>query len=131
MNDNSVINKEISIDDNDFIQLCENQKIQSILLISPSVDKNDDNHATNFSRNVRDNTMKIMEIFSSCETMFIRLQELIKEISESDDDLFSTFHQREKSLRDVRQELGPFVWSHSYKGQSILNHLIIIFSISK
>lgn len=110
VDDSSSINKEASIKVTDIIQLGQYPQIRSILVVSSTTD---------FSSNIGDNTKKTVEIFVNYQSMLIRLQQLMKEVEESDDDLFTIFRQRDKSLRDVRQELGPFVWSHSYKGQSI------------
>jgi hypothetical protein len=108
--DSSSINKEALIKLTDMIQLGQYPQIRSILVVSSTTD---------FSSNIGDNTKKTVEIFVNYQSMFIRFQQLMEEVEESDDDLFTIFRQRDKSLRDVRQELGPFVWSHSYKGQSI------------
>jgi hypothetical protein len=83
------------------IELNQYRQIKSILLVLSSINKID------LSKNIKN-----LEIFHSNEPMIIRLEELINEIKESDDNLF----QQQKSLRDVHQELGPFVWSHPYQG---------------
>jgi len=110
VDDSSSINNEALIKLTDIIHLGQYPQIRSILVVSSNTD---------FSLNIGDNTKKTVEIFVNYKSMFIRLQQLMKEVEESDDDLFTIFRQRDKSLRDVRQELGPFVWSHSYKGQSV------------
>ena len=66
---------------------------------------------------------KHVHIFYDYQSLFEKLDHLMSDTQESDDSLFAIFNERERALRNVRQELGPFVWSQSYKGQSLFSKI--------
>ena len=96
----------------DFSELSNCKQVQSVLIVTP--DKTDNN-------NIPDNNIKQTYVFSDCQFMFVKLQKMVDEdLQISNEDGLTIINQREKALRDVRQDLGPFVWSHSYIGLSFL-----------
>ena len=101
----------VILNDNHFIQLNQYEHIKSILLISSFINKIAQNSSKNLLKTIKKKKMTNVEIFDDHERMFIRLEKLIQEMEESDQNLFRTFYQQEKSLRDLQQQLGPFVWS--------------------
>ena len=113
--DSSFIDKEklISIVD-DIFRLQQNQQIQSILVIY--INENDKNLQIHFVNDALKNVSKVIGVFHNHETMLIRFQQLLNTFKNSNDGLFSIFNSRCKSLRDVRNELGPFVWYQSNRG---------------
>ncbi|CAF0905405.1 unnamed protein product [Rotaria sordida] len=74
-------------------------------------DRDADNHLSLIIDNVH--------IFQTQESMFELLEKRIEEIEERNlnDGLFTTFCQKEKSLKDVREDLATFVWTHTVKVQ--------------
>lgn len=115
--------KETSISVTDVSRLCSYRQVQSIFIVSSTVKEINSDTENNSATNVRKDMEKVIGIFRNHRSMFIQLQNLISETEECDDGLFSAFNLREKALRDVRHELGAFVWSHSYRGE--YNFLII------
>lgn len=55
--------------------------------------------------------------FHDPSSMLVRLKQLIAELTEYDDAPFVAYNEEERSLHDLREELGLFVWGHSYKGE--------------
>jgi hypothetical protein len=85
-------------------------QVQSIFIICP---------VSNINDNATSETIKPVHIFNNYDAMFIEFQQsLNKDPNESTSFTLNMFHPNGKSLRDVRQNLGPFVWSHSYIGGS-------------
>jgi hypothetical protein len=99
---------------NDITRLQQNQQIQSILIIY--INENDNNLQIDSMNKALKNTSKVVGVFHNHESMLARLQQLLDTVKKSDDGLFSIFNSRGKSLRDIRNELGPFVWYQNYRG---------------
>ncbi|CAF4016670.1 unnamed protein product [Rotaria sp. Silwood1] len=59
-----------------------------------------------------------LHVFRTQESMFELLEKRIEEIEEQNlnGGLFTTFYRKEKSLKDVREDLPTFVWTHTLKG---------------
>ena len=120
MNDASIVGKT-SITAANVSRFHHYQQVQSIFIVSLAKEIND-NIMLNFSKNARiDDITKVVGVYLDHQSMFVQLQQLLDETEEHNDELFTTFNQREKSLRDVDHELGKYVWSHSYRGQCTLN----------
>lgn len=83
------------------------QQTQSILIVS-SEEMNDKSMVTGKDGRV--------QRFLTCEMMFMKLETLLNEPQPYDDGLFIAVNQKEKSLRNVHQALGPFIWSQAFKG---------------
>ena len=64
-----------------------------------------------------------LHVFRSQELVFEVLEKRIQEVTEQslNGGLFITFCQPEKSLKDVREDLAAFVWTHVFKGQYFEN----------
>jgi hypothetical protein len=85
-----------------------------------SLSANKDNCvAIDLSANIRDEIAKLGGIFHDYQALFDRLKKLMDEIDEFDDDLFTFFNRPEKALRDLRHELGPYIWSQALRGNFI------------
>ena len=54
--------------------------------------------------------------FTSRSELLERLDQLISELCRFDGTEFVKWNQQERSLHNLRDELGSFVWEHSYKG---------------
>jgi hypothetical protein len=119
INGGSIVGKEGSLTAADVSRLHDYQQVQSIFIVSPTNENNDDT-MINFSKNVRGSDItKVVGVYRDYQSMFAQFQQLLSETEGCDDDLFIAFNQREKALRDVDHELGRFVWSHSYRGQFV------------
>ena len=123
--------KETSIAATDVSRLYHYHQVQTIIIISPTIKQIDSDTENDLLTVVRKDTDKVIGIFRDHQSAYVRLQQLISETEEFDDGLFSTFNRREKALRDVRHELGAFVWSHSYRGQcsSLIKYIYIYIYI--
>ncbi|CAM4847595.1 unnamed protein product [Rotaria magnacalcarata] len=87
-------------------QFAKYEQIKFILIVAPNNNNND---------NVLSETIVKTYLFSDHESMFVKLQLLAEENQQAiDSNIFTTFDPNGRSLRDVHQHLGPFVWSHSY-----------------
>ena len=83
-------------------------QLQSVLIVSSD---------SNNSDGILGETNKETYIFSDYQTMIIKLQQLTNDDQQTfNNNIFNTFDPNGRSLRDVHQNLGPFVWSHSYTG---------------
>ncbi|CAF5026997.1 unnamed protein product, partial [Rotaria sp. Silwood1] len=71
-------------------------------------DRDTDNHLLSITDN--------LHIFQTQELMFNVLEKRIEEIEKQnlDGGLFTTFYRKEKSLKDVREDLPTFVWTHVF-----------------
>ena len=60
---------------------------------------------------------KAIENFNEHQLMFVRLKELIHVAKEQleNDTIFITLNGKQNALRDLRQELGSFIWIHTFK----------------
>ncbi|CAF1531000.1 unnamed protein product [Adineta ricciae] len=106
-----------STDAIDVSRIFQYRSVQSIFLVLRIANKVTGTIEANSFKTSYKTIDKLTGILDNHEAVYSQLQRLISEIEESDDGLFSTFNQRQKSLRHVRYELGAFVWSHSYRGQ--------------
>ncbi|CAF1414193.1 unnamed protein product [Rotaria sp. Silwood1] len=72
-------------------------------------DRDTDNHLLSIIDN--------LHIFQTQELMFEVLEKRTEEIEKQhlDGGLFTTFYRKEKSLKDVREDLATFVWTHVFK----------------
>jgi ABC-type transporter Mla subunit MlaD len=68
------------------------------------------------SSNTRDEIGKINEVFHDSQSLLDRLQQLVNEVDENDDDFFTFFKQSEKAFRHISNELGSYIWSQSLRG---------------
>ena len=83
------------------------QQTQSILIVL-SEENNDESILTEKDGRV--------QTFLTYEMMFNKLAMLLNTSQPYDDGLFPAVNQKEKSLRNVHQALGSFIWSQSFKG---------------
>jgi vacuolar-type H+-ATPase subunit F/Vma7 len=62
-----------------------------------------------------------ISVFRDQKTMFDHLERLIDKVKDQnlEGGLFTTFHRREKALKDLRLEFGEFIWAHVFRGQYI------------
>jgi hypothetical protein len=114
VNDGSNVKKETSIATTDLYRLRNYQQIHSILIVSHTFTTHGSSPTKILTDDEKD-LSQILEVFSGYQSMLIRLQQLIDNIQELDNELFTPFNQRIHALRDVRQQLGGFVWSCSFK----------------
>lgn len=89
------------------IRLKSYQQTQAILIILPE-ENNDNSILTGEDGRV--------QTFSNYEMMFNKLTTLLNASQRYDDGLFTAVNRKEKSLRNVHQALGSFIWSESFKG---------------
>ncbi|CAF1124670.1 unnamed protein product, partial [Rotaria magnacalcarata] len=82
------------------------QQIRSILIV---LSEQNNNELIYSGKNER------IQTFLNHEMMFIRLETLLNEPQPYDDGLFIAINRKEKSLRNLHQELGSFVWSQAFK----------------
>lgn len=67
--------------------------------------------------NANDEANKMIEIFGEYSSMFVRLEQLLHAAKDQFDshNIFITLNRNQKALRDLRQELGPFLWTHTFR----------------
>lgn len=106
----------LSINATDISRLCQHRQIQSIFIVSLIVDNNK-RIGEDLSDNNRDEIDKISEVFHDYQSLFDRLQQLVDEVDEFDDNSFTFFHQPEKAFRHLSNELGSYIWSQSLRGK--------------
>ena len=90
-------------------------QIKRILIVRLSQDQPEKSMEISDSNENTESKSKIIDVFDDCQSANAHLQETIVAIEQEDDGLFSTFNKNERSLIDVREELGSFVWNHSYR----------------
>jgi hypothetical protein len=112
----NVVDNKSLFDVDDISRLCQYPQLQSILIVSPKNEDNGDGLICKIPKPQEDTTA-LISVFHDHQLMFTRLKQLLSKLEEVDDNYFLRFNKREKSLRDVRHELGISVWSHSYRGQ--------------
>ncbi|CAF1238153.1 unnamed protein product [Rotaria sp. Silwood1] len=90
------------------IQRVEQYRIIQTMFVVYS-DRNTDNHLSLITDN--------LHICRTQESMFELLDKRIKEVKEQNlsGGLFTTFYRKEKSLKDVQEDLATFVWIHAFK----------------
>jgi len=88
------------------------EQVYVILLLIPDNNKN---------MIIEEDYKKVVGIFKDQNSMVVKLQEVIADIehdiAQNMENIFSTFNRKERSLRDLRHELTPFVWCHIFKGK--------------
>ncbi|CAF3704779.1 unnamed protein product [Rotaria socialis] len=118
VNNSANDNNEVSMLTNDLCRIREYSQIHSILVVS-HMNIADGKDMTKMLKNSSNGFGQVLEVFSDCQSMSVRLQQLIDILQEVDDEVHKPFNQRVQSLRDVRQQLGGFIWSCSFKKCSI------------
>ncbi|CAF1318473.1 unnamed protein product [Rotaria sordida] len=81
--------------------------IQTMFVIHS--DRDTDNHLSSINDN--------LHVFRAQESMFELLEKRLEEVEKQNlsGGLFTTFYRKEKSLKDVREDLATFVWTHVFK----------------
>ena len=97
-------------------QLYHYEQVKSILIVLLPTNESKMEVRKNFLAHLPNVSSKVANIFPNYESMLIRLQQILTNKEEYDDGLFATFNRREKSFLDVHEELGVFIWTHSYRG---------------
>jgi methyl-accepting chemotaxis protein len=111
-----IIIDNLSITTTDISRLCQYRLIQSIFTLSSIADRDKDINR-DLSGNIRDEIGKISEVFHDYQSLFDRLQQLVNEIDEFDDNFFTFFYRSEKTFRHLSTELGSYIWSQSLRGK--------------
>ncbi|UJR16869.1 hypothetical protein I4U23_003767 [Adineta vaga] len=108
----NIINDSINI--SQIAELCQYQQVQHIFIVSLTNEQHE-SIDTDLSVYTRNEINKIGGVFYDYKSLEIRLQQQINELNDSDDDLFTFVNQSEKALRNLREELGPYIWSQTYR----------------
>jgi hypothetical protein len=97
------------------LQQC--RQIKAILIVTSSNMLNAKQRRDIFEIFTNVDLKKTIEIFDEYQPMFAQLQQLIHTANERCEvnDVFITLSRKQKSLRDLRQELGPFLWIHTFR----------------
>ena len=109
---------EYSILKNIIARLEQYRQIRAILIIKSSNMINaEEEDKFKLHVGVNEETNKIIEIFGEYQSMFVRLEQLLHAAKERFDihNIFITLNCNQKALRDLRQELGPFLWTHTFR----------------
>jgi hypothetical protein len=104
----------LSITATDISRLCQYRQIQSIFIVSLIVDNNK-RIVEDLSDNTRDEIDKITEVFHDYQSLLDRLQRLVNEVDEFDDNSFTFFHRSEKAFRHLSNEIDSYIWSESLR----------------
>ncbi|CAF0712006.1 unnamed protein product [Adineta steineri] len=90
------------------------EQVHSILIIDSNTDENKLNVIQNNYQ-----YSKTVEIFKEYNSMMKKLQQVIidieQEIVQQTEAIFDVLDQEEKALRNLRAELGPFIWRQLFK----------------
>ena len=99
-------------------QLNQYQHLQAIYILQFSKNTDDLRDKIHDGKASFESGAKIIKSFYESELLFTSLQELITETEKSlkDVGLFTTCESPEKALRDLKHELGSFVWTHTFRG---------------
>lgn len=103
------INNEISI--HDLNRINQYPQVQSIIIICQNNEMNSNEKIHDFQ-----NIIKLIGIYDNYRSASVTLKTLLDDADEFDGDFLATFNKKEKSLRDVRQDLIAFLSTHSYRG---------------
>jgi hypothetical protein len=97
------------------LQQC--RQIKAILIVTSSNMLDVKQHHDIFEMFADVDQKKTIAIFDEYELMFAQLQQLIHTANERCEvnDVFITLNRKQKALRDLRQELGPFLWTHTIR----------------
>ncbi len=105
----------LSITTMEIARLCQHRQIQSVFIVSLTCAKDKDVDRI-LSSNTQDEIGKINEVFHDYQSLLDRLQQLVNEVDETDDDFFTFFNRSEKAFRHICDELGSYIWSQSLRG---------------
>ncbi len=103
-------------------QLGQYQQIQAIFVLHCSNNTDDVSYETHFKNAgntcSHESKIKLIQSSSEGEPLLSKVQQLIIDTKNNlkDAGLFSMCNSPEKALRDLRQELGSFVWTHTFRG---------------
>ena len=103
---------EVSISKNVILRLEQYRQIRAILTINA---EGEDKLSFHLSAN--EEMSKTIETFGEYQSMFVRLEQLLHAAKDRFNihNLFITLNRNQKALRDLRQELGPFLWTHTFR----------------
>ncbi len=110
------------------LQQCRYVKVVLIVTSLNRLNGNEDYFT--FDMRTDDSINKTIETFGEHHSMFVRLQQLLSVAKDQFDvnNVFITLNRKQKALRDLRQELGPFLWTHTFRCEFGCVCLMIIFS---
>ena len=117
-NDDSNFRKETLITAADIARLQEYRVIQSILVLSQTVEKSLMS-SPQLSKHTKYDGASIVKIFRDHTALLTRLQFLLNSTENCGSTLFTAFNSQERALHDVRQKLGTYVWSNMYIGKFV------------
>jgi hypothetical protein len=106
-------------------QLDQYQQIQAIFVLHRSNNTDDvscETHYKNAGNTCsHESKIKLIQNSSEGEPLLTSVQQLIISTKKNlkDTGLFSMCNSPEKALRDLRQELGSFVWTHTFRGRCL------------
>ena len=90
------------------------EQVRAVLLVDSSV--------ANPLDNIDQAPLKIVAVFGKCDTMLVRLEKVIVDVEHQAnhhlDGFFTSFDQKEKSLRDLQLYMGPSIWYQLFKGRN-------------
>jgi hypothetical protein len=97
-------------------QLNQYQQIQAIFVL---------NRSSNINKVSCETHSKNIENFTEDEPLLNKIRQLITDTKNNlkDAGLFSMCNSPEKALRDLRKELGSFVWTHTFRGKFLFVHV--------
>jgi hypothetical protein len=97
----------------------ECEQVHAILMV-------DSNNTMNKSMIMAEYYPKLIGIFEDRESVLIKLPQVIAgvehQVAQGVGNTFTTF-RKERALRDVRHELGPFLWCHVFKGKEKIHYV--------
>ncbi|CAF3134554.1 unnamed protein product [Rotaria socialis] len=107
-------------------QLDQYEQLQAIFILLPSGNENSDQHKMNKNNGSgcsSETRVKLIKSFYEWKPLSTDLhQHIIAAKSNLKDvGLFSVCSSPETALRDLRRELGSFVWTHTFRGQYLLS----------
>lgn len=102
-------------------QFDQYQQIQAIFILHSSINNDNLEYKLNDDNDNKcsyKSGIKLVKNFRERESLVSSLQQVIIEIGHNvkDGGLFNICNSPEKALRDLRQELGSFVWTHTFRG---------------
>lgn len=111
---------DYSILKNIIARLEQYRQIRSILIVKSGNRINyaeEEEHKCKLHIGVDEEANKAIETFDEYQSMFVRLEQLLESAKERIDshNIFITFNCKQKALRDLRGELAPFLWTHTFR----------------
>jgi hypothetical protein len=102
-------------------QIDRYEQIQAIFILHSSANDDDSQykiHDNNDGKCSYGSRIKLIKRFCEWKPLFTSLRQLIIDTENSfkDTGLFTMCNSPEKALRDLRRELGSFVWTHTFRG---------------